>query len=93
MIHKCAICGQLDYTQKIVIPQLEPYIADTSGLFSRKDMEHAPKVIWHGIKSSKKEVCNKCIAKIIVAIYWLKAPEMREDPEVLAEYLEDIKWD
>lgn len=64
MIHKCAICGQLDYTQKIVIPQLEPYIADTSGLFSRKDMEHAPKVIWHGIKSSKKKYVINVLQKL-----------------------------
>ena len=93
MIHKCAICGRLDYTRKIIVPQLESYIADMSNIFSREDMEYAPKVNWYGIKSSKKEICNKCIAKIVVAIYGLKAPEMREDPEVLAEYLEEIKWD
>jgi hypothetical protein len=91
--YKCNICGEYCITTKVKLPQLvsvpkECYGSDESKIFVRKldGFCYKPAFV-------DKNVCEKCITKIIVAIYGLKSPELRENPNIFARYLEDKQWD
>ena len=84
---RCAICGEHTITRIIDIPQL---ISIPKPIFPNSNIYKLD--YSYKVTTIAENVCEKCIAKIIVAIYGLKAPELREDPNTLEKYLEDIKW-
>ena len=91
--YKCDICGEYCITTRVKLPQLvsAPKVCCGS--------EGSKICVWkldgYGYKPAfvDKNVCEKCITKIIVAIYGLKTPELRENPNIFARYLEDEQWD
>ena len=82
---RCAICGEHTITRIIDIPQLISVPKPISTNSNIYKLDYSYKAM-----SIAENVCERCIAKIIVAIYGLKTPELREDPNILGKYLEDM---